>query len=104
MPHTRGFADRLLLEDHFDSKGESFGVSTKEEYLELADEFLGSAPKSTTVECTDRKGDLIRGDLTTEEFGVLTKNGFIRTYYKANIRDRRKYPTMREYVMEKCRR
>lgn len=104
MPYTKGFADILLWEEHFDGKGPSFGVSTKEEYLKLADEFLGSPPKDTTIECKDRKGDLIRGDLKTEEFGVLTKNGFIRTYYKANIRNRRMYPTMREYVMEKCRR
>ena len=104
MPYTRGFADRLLLEEHFADKGESLGVSTKEDYLRLADEFLGSAPKVTTIECTDRKGDKIRGDLATEEFGVLSRSGFIRTYYKANIRNRRKYPTLREYVMEKCRR
>lgn len=103
MPFTRGFRDELDLDDHFDKHGSDCGVTTKERYQDLADYFLGSKPRRETVECKDSKGDLIRGDTETEEFGVVTKHGFIRTYYRVKFRDKRRYPTMREYVMEKCR-
>ena len=53
------------------------------QYLKLADEFCGG-PKSpgSVLECVRKSGDLVRYSTQTEEFGVVSSQGFIRTYFK----------------------
>ncbi len=78
---TKGF-DPLELADHFKRHGHKFGVKTAAEYELLADQFLGGAKSSTTLEHVRPQGDLVRYDYVTEEFGILSNNRAIRTYFK----------------------
>jgi pyocin large subunit-like protein len=45
----------------------------------------------------------VRYNPKTNEFGVLDKNGVIRTYFKPNLRDKNKYPTSLDYFKENCK-
>lgn len=78
---TKGF-DPLELADHFKRHGNKFGVKTAIEYELLADQFLGGPKTTACVECQRAQGDIVRYDYNTEEFGVLSSNRVIRTYFK----------------------
>lgn len=83
MPSTKGFATRGQLLEHFYHHGAEFDAATPEEYQSLADAFLGGLPPLGVQECARRRnGDLLRFDPNTQAFGVLSKTGFIRTYFK----------------------
>jgi pyocin large subunit-like protein len=87
---TKGFASDDDLEEHFLDHGADFGAATKEEYEEMADAFLGEPLSSTARQCTRQgSGDILRYDLATEEFGILTRNGIIRTYFVPDPRQHR---------------
>ena len=102
MPYTRGF-DPALLADHFTRHGPGVGASTKEEYEALADEFMGASLDSTTQQCIrSYSGDILRFRSATQEFGILTKYGVIRTYYKPNPR-RLPFPTNYVYFQQECK-
>jgi hypothetical protein len=60
------------------------GVGTEVEYEQKASAFL-LAPAATRGirECIRKHGDLVRYDPSTDEFGVLSSLGVIRTYYIA---------------------
>jgi hypothetical protein len=83
--YTNGFNREESLIDHFTRHGGMLGVSTKEEYLERADEFCGRPrdPSETHIhECIrPREGDRIRYNELTEEWGVLCSYNVVRTYY-----------------------
>jgi filamentous hemagglutinin len=83
VPFTKGFATRGQLLEHFYHHGAEFGALTPEEYQALADTFLGGPLPPGVQEChRKRNGDVIRFDPNTQAFGVLSKTGFIRTYFK----------------------
>lgn len=104
MPHTRGFRNELQLEIHFDKHGSEFGAATKEEYLAMADEFLGAAPDANTRDgIRKRDGATVRVNIVTEAIGILHRNGTIGTYYSMRARDRRRYPSMMDYLRDVCR-
>lgn len=99
---TRGFTPRDLP-DHFTRHGKALGARDEREYEEMADRFLGGPGSSTTYDCIrSRNGDLVRYDSATDEFGVLSKYGVIRTYYKPNPWNRTKYPTNLDYWRAQC--
>jgi len=104
VPFTRGFIDDVELEVHFSEHGARMGVATKEEYLLLADTFLGGPRRPTTHQCIrPGKRDLIRYDEATQEYGVLSKNGGIRSYYLADP-DIHDYDTNLDYFEWDCER
>lgn len=78
---TKGF-DPLELADHFKRHGHKLGAKTAAEYELLADQFLGGTKSSTTLEHIRHQGDLIRYDYKSDEFGILSNSGVIRTYFK----------------------
>lgn len=79
------FADSVKLDQHFFDHGPEFGSITKAQYLSLAVQFLTSVPPSLgTKECTRGRGDIVRFNPLTGEFGVVAVNGTIRTYFKPN--------------------
>ena len=87
MSFTLGFEDSLKLATHYAKHGAEFGGITQAEYALLADTFLGSPLNPVNqLECRRRSGDVVRLDLTTNEFGVLSKGGHIRTYFKPDPR------------------
>ena len=70
------------LADHFTKHRADFGAPTQQHYEILADRFL-SAPLSGGIkQCIRKHGDIVRYDPATEEYGVLSNQGVIRTYFK----------------------
>lgn len=83
MALTKGFGNPLDLSDHFTKHGARLGIPDESTYLARADNFLGNVKAPTTHEFhRPWNNDLVRYDPTTDEFGVLDKNGYIKTYYK----------------------
>jgi filamentous hemagglutinin len=91
MPYTLGFIDADELAEHFDAhitiQGE-FAFATEAEYLTEADRFLGEPlDRATTHECIRKcrdgtGGDRLRYNKITQEFGCLSRDNHIRTYFK----------------------
>lgn len=83
MPFTKGFISPSELADHFDDHGGDFNARDEQHYQELADIFLGGPIRTTTLECPSRARDkcLTRYDLVTQEYGVLTPDSYILTYF-----------------------
>jgi filamentous hemagglutinin len=69
--------------EHYTSHVEEFGVKGMgaAEYQERADEFLGAQKPQGVLECVRRNGDRVRFNPATDEFGILSESGFIRTYF-----------------------
>ncbi len=82
MPFTNGFTNSKQLQRHFVDHGTEFGAVTAEEYEALADSFLGGQLREGVRECKRQRGDMIRFDPKTDEFGVLSNTLEIRTYFK----------------------
>lgn len=89
MPYTLGFIDALERDEHFDwhiRQRAEFACADSIEYERLTDEFLGQPLDTGMWECYRRKPDGSRGDYiryndVTGEFGVLSEINVIRTYF-----------------------
>jgi pyocin large subunit-like protein len=81
LRNTKGFANHFELLSHFGDHAADFSVSTMEEYEDLADHFLSKPSTPDMHECPRSKGDRVRFDKITQEYGVLGKDGVIRTYF-----------------------
>jgi pyocin large subunit-like protein len=74
---------------------------TEAEYERRADEFLIGNLREGAEECMRSNGDKVRFDARTDEFGVLSAEGFVKTYMIA-----RPLPhagTSRDYFKSNCR-
>lgn len=78
------FRDPKLLEQHWVKHKKDFNFSTKAEYEEAASKFLNSPRDGSGVFQVIRKdsSDIIRFNPKTNEFGILSNDKFVRTYYK----------------------
>lgn len=103
MPYTRGFVSPALLNRHFHDHGADFAAATPQEYEGLADAFLGGPLTPTALSCARRRGDIVRYDPTTQEFGVLSSTGVIRTYFKPDPAIHG-YATNYDYFLAECAR
>jgi pyocin large subunit-like protein len=85
VPFTYGFVSLDELEEHFDDHGGEFGARDFLHYQQLADDFLGNPePQPGTLECTRlRDRCKVRFNIRSNEYGVLTPDNFILTYYIA---------------------
>lgn len=84
MSVATGFANALKLAEHAAKHGPQFGTVSENDYLDLAKAFL-EAPlggANSTQECLDADGDIVRFNKQTDEFGVVSPAGIIRTYFK----------------------
>jgi len=79
---TKGFSNPKQLNRHYTEHGADFGANSAAEYETLADMFLGGAKAPAIQECVRGKGDVVRFNPATDEYGVLDSNGTIRTYFK----------------------
>ena len=75
-------ADQAKLDDHFARHGSDFGAKTTLEYQAQADRFLTASKPAGVLEKTRPNGDVVRYNPSTDEFGVVSSGGSIRTYYK----------------------
>ena len=74
------FRNDNLWEEHFLKHGGEFGYTTKEDYLEGANEVVTSAFSKHKQEAED--GDDIYYDAENNEIVFVSKDGYIRTYFK----------------------
>jgi filamentous hemagglutinin len=79
---TNGFLNLRQLNRHFASHGAEIGASSAAEYQAWADVFLGGAKVQPIEECVRGKGDIVRFNPITDEYGVLDSGRTIRTYFK----------------------
>jgi len=104
MPYTSGFRTRERLENHFDFHGDEFGAADEEDYERMADTFAGGPSAETTLECVRvLDGAVVRWDRVTQEFAIVSADGFIQTYFKPDPRDHG-LSSNRAYFDRECRR
>jgi hypothetical protein len=92
LRYTRGFIDHAMLLWKFHKHvtlGREFTYATRDDYETNADRFLGEPKDTNTEEYVKIKKDGTRGDKlrynrVTQEFGILGSDGVIRSYYKPN--------------------
>lgn len=68
------------LTEHFEKHGEEFDYANEEEYLEGANRVINSEEALHKTEAED--GDYIYYLEASNEFVVVSKDGYIRTYFK----------------------
>ena len=82
MANTRGFASIGELHRHFQEHGGEFGIKDAVEYEKTADALWFDPKPAHVEECRRNKGDLIRFDTQAQSYGVLDRNGAMRTFFK----------------------
>lgn len=78
---TINFRTQQLLDSHYAKHGAEFGNITKEQYLEGANNLIHSSG-ANILKKTEADGDILIYNTDTNEFLVLSYDGFIRTYFK----------------------
>lgn len=74
------FKNERLLRQHFEKHGEDFDYATMEEYEKHASDVINSDKALTKTEKED--GDYVFYIEETNEFVILSTDGYIRTYFK----------------------
>ena len=77
-----GFRNKKLRDSHFDKHGIELGFETVEDYIEAANKVISNPDALHKLEAEDN--DHIYFIEETNEFVVLSQDGYIRTYYIAN--------------------
>ncbi len=77
-----GFRNKKLRDSHFDKHGIEMGFETVEDYIEAANRVISNPDALHKLEAEDN--DHIYFIEETNEFVVLSQDGYIRTYYIAN--------------------
>ena len=74
------FRTQELYDSHYVKHGHEFGDITQEEYLQKANELIASVA-DTILKKYEDDGDLMYFNTATDEFLVLSPDGYIRTYF-----------------------
>ena len=90
------FANQDLLNDHFLDHGSDFGARSETDYEMQAGNFLTDRSNLDILERSNYSGDLIRFNPRTNEFGILSPSGQIRTCYILE-RANQKFPSNMDY-------
>ena len=107
MPrYTKGFPDHLWAQQKFEDHGALLGADTVEEYVELADRFLGAPlPELPGVEeCQRPTGEWVRYNIRTRQFGVMSEDRAVLGTYYISESHRRPGRTFRQYCDDQCNR
>ena len=81
--HTYEFRKHRYLTEHFEKHGEEFPYDTEEAYLQGANKVINNPDALHKLEAED--GDDVYYIEATNEFVVVSTDGYIRTYFKADI-------------------
>ena len=76
------FRTEELLNSHYQKHGDEFGDLSKEEYLLGANNLINSSFSDVLTKYEDEDDDKIYYSENTNEFLVLSSDGYIRTYFK----------------------
>lgn len=104
MPFTQGFRTRRLREKHYDYHHAEVNATDEDHYEILADNFLGASigPSDTIRECVRPLDQaIVRWNYVTQEFGILSSDGFILSYFVAD-RNWHRFPSNRAYFDYEC--
>lgn len=74
------FRNKSLLKEHFEKHGQEFPYDTMEDYLAGANKMLNNPDKLHKTEAED--GDDVYYLEATNEFIIVSLDGYIRTYFK----------------------
>lgn len=76
------FRTKELLNSHYQKHGYEFGDISKEEYLQKANALINSDNPELLIKNEKEDGDKIYYLESSNEFLVLSTDGYIRTYFK----------------------
>lgn len=79
------FRNNNLYESHFEKHGAEVGAKSKEEYLAMANAVISNPDVLSKLETDDGDNDTVYFLEATGEFVVLSGDGYIRTYYIADL-------------------
>lgn len=81
-PWAKGF-NKKTLDKHFHEHRENLGLNSKEAYVAHAVKFANVVDKKNCVSFVDGKtGSTYKYNKVTNEFAIITADGYIVTYYK----------------------
>lgn len=80
VTYTYNFRKAEYLQEHFEKHGAEFGYASAEEYLAGANRVIASADALHKLEAED--GDDVYYLEATNEFVIVSTDGFLRTYFK----------------------
>lgn len=76
------FRSETLFDSHYEKHGAEFGDITQDEYLDLANELINAEGENILHKTEKEDGDFLYYDTETNEFLVLSTDGYIRTFFK----------------------
>ena len=74
--------NKSTLQDHFQRHGKQVGCSSKEAYAAKAVRFSNLVDRKNCVSFVDRRGSTYKFNKSSGDFAVITKNGYVVTYFK----------------------
>ncbi len=80
--HTYSFRKAEYLQEHFEKHGDEFGYTTADEYLAGANRVVAAPGVLHKLEAED--GDDVYYLESSNEFVIVSTDGYIRTYFKPN--------------------
>ena len=83
VPDPLTFRNQGLLDSHYEKHGMEMGFDSAEEYLEAANAVIRNEDTLHKIEAED--GDDVYFLEETNEFVVVSVDGYIRTYYYADL-------------------
>lgn len=78
--NTYAFRSEEKLEAHYQKHGGEFGGITRQEYLDMANDLIRRGDEVETK--TDEDGDTLFYDIEKNQFLVLARDGYIRTFFR----------------------
>jgi pyocin large subunit-like protein len=97
-----GFVDDGSRADHFKKHAGDFGAVSEDEYEKMAVAFLNGPVLTFILECIRKgNGDKIRFSLVSNSFGVMRKDGVIKTYFVADMKVHGRRTNL-DYFYEEC--
>ncbi|MFF2455154.1 hypothetical protein [Peribacillus simplex] len=76
------FASKSLFNEHYKKHGKEFGPISEKTYLKRAQALVNSRPARHIYAKHRDNGDMIIYNKLTNEYGVISKKGKIRTLFK----------------------
>jgi len=91
------FANEQSLDKHYADHGDEVGAISEFHYESIASDFMTGPTGRGVLERVNKNGDIIRWDPSTNEFGIVTSDGTIRSYYVLDQSSLGRFDTFEEY-------
>ncbi len=74
--------NKKTLKDHFNRHGKDMGCDSEESYRSKAVNFANYIDKKNCETFVDKHGSTYKYNKATNTFAIITKDGYVVTYYK----------------------